>query len=167
MVRSLSIPSSNTPVQHFFLSYRLNGGFAKANQDDPYPEFETLEEWYEEMSTKMDCQARAIDYLLTHERDAPDFYTVDGKLVIPEVPPCDSELIKGRRILVYSEFCSMHPLMKNVRCLLTDEIIPADVNFDQVFKLYGHEAVSIDGKMSFKKRDQVIQKFLSSNSSAR
>lgn len=67
------------------------------------------------MSTKMDVCARICAHYLTHD-DVEDVTFEDGQAVFPETPiPPEEEIRKTRRIIIYSEFSSMAPLLQNVR----------------------------------------------------
>lgn len=65
------------------------------------------------MSTKMDVCARICAHYLAHD-DVGDVSFVDGKPVFPDtsVPPQAPQ--QKRRIVIYSEFSSMAPLLQNV-----------------------------------------------------
>ncbi|RDB19056.1 Transcription regulatory protein SNF2 [Hypsizygus marmoreus] len=127
--------SSSTRIQtkKFYLEYRTAVGYAKENPADLWPSFKTLEEWEPVKSTKMDVCAQICSHYLTHD-DVEDVAFVEGKPVFPEIVAIPGkEVLKTRRIIIYSEFSSMAPLLQNV------------------LRLYGIASLAINGKVTFDK----------------
>ena len=94
---------------------RLGAGYARLDTHDPLPKFNTLEEWLPKKSTKMDACARICQHLLSRD-DAPDPILENGQIIFPPPPPLQpGETPKQSvKILIYQEFPSLGPLLRNV-----------------------------------------------------
>jgi hypothetical protein len=102
-------------VSSFYIEHRMCVGFARLKLEDPIPEFKTLEEWEEKKSTKIDICARMCRHLLSHD-DAPKMVFGNGTVVFPPVPPSQpgKKVPQTVKILIYQEFPSLGPLLRNV-----------------------------------------------------
>lgn len=100
------------------MEYRTNLSYAKEDPASPNPTFNTLDEWEKKKSTKMTVCAQLCQYYLYRD-DVPDVEFHDGKPVLLKVAGGFHPNSKGhqrtRKILIYSEFPSLTPLLKNVR----------------------------------------------------
>ena len=97
--------------------------YPRRSLKDKIPKFKTLEEWQSHKSTKVDvCAQMAIH--LTSRDDAPDMVFKDGTVIFPDVPqsPLGEKILQDRKILIYQEFPSLGPLLRNVRGLLMASI---------------------------------------------
>ncbi|KAF8889787.1 P-loop containing nucleoside triphosphate hydrolase protein [Infundibulicybe gibba] len=126
-------------TKNFYLEYRMAFGFAREDPDTPIPVFKTLEEWAPVKSTKVDLCARLCKYLLSRD-DAPPISFHDGEASFPRLEPAVPSMQK-RRILIYQEFPSLGPLLRNV------------------LALYGVECCYIDGQLTLRRRREVVEKF--------
>jgi hypothetical protein len=101
------------------MEYRLNVGYAKSDPASPNPVFDTLEEWNQQKSTKMDVCAQICAYYLYRD-DVPDVVFEDGKPVLnypAGYHPNSQGHTRQRKVLIYAEFPSMTSLLRNVRML--------------------------------------------------
>jgi TATA-binding protein-associated factor len=87
--------------------------YAKVNPEDPDPVFTSLYEWEEAKSTKMDACAKICRHYLSRD-DVADVDFKDGQLVLPAHNPSGQPFTQRRRVLIYSEFPSMAPILRNV-----------------------------------------------------
>ncbi|KAF8800887.1 hypothetical protein BYT27DRAFT_7216694, partial [Phlegmacium glaucopus] len=125
----------------FYLEYRTAVGYAKEQSDAPNPVFNTFEEWLPMRSTKMDVCAQICSYYLWRD-DVLDVSFNNGVPVFPSLEDAPKGIgNKTRQILIYAEFPSMTPLLRNV------------------LDLYEVPSLAIDGTMSFDKRDGIITQF--------
>ncbi|KAJ3557756.1 hypothetical protein NP233_g11663 [Leucocoprinus birnbaumii] len=136
----LSMDDARIHTKTFYLEYRITVTFARREGDTgPLPVFKTLEEWYPEKSTKMDACGRITAHYLLDDR-VPDVICEDGEIMFPDVPQeFKDHPLQTRRIIIYSEFPSMTPLLQNV------------------LSLYGVESLAISGKNSLRERDDCVK----------
>lgn len=66
-------------LKKFYLEYRTAVGYAKDDPSAIWPSFETLKDWKEVKSTKMDICAQLCAHYLTHDQ-VEDVSFVDGCL---------------------------------------------------------------------------------------
>ncbi|KAJ3764543.1 P-loop containing nucleoside triphosphate hydrolase protein, partial [Lentinula raphanica] len=130
-------------TQKFYMEYRLNVAFAKTDPAAPNPKFETIEQWEKVKSTKMDTCAKICAHYLYRD-DVEDVDFREGKLLT--FPPNggyhpSQGHSRKRKILIYSEFPSVTPILRNL------------------LALYKIPSLSIDGTMSYDKRAQVVAEF--------
>ena len=99
----------------FYIEHRMCVGFAHLNLEDPIPVFKTLEEWQEQKSTKIDTCACMCSHLLTCD-DAPHMIFQEGTVIFPPIPPSGprEKILRDLKILIYQEFPSLGPLLRNV-----------------------------------------------------
>ena len=90
--------------------------YAKENPADPDPVFESLDQWEAEKSTKMDICARICRHYLSRD-DVEDVGFEHGQLFLPTFDPLGRPFTQNRRVLIYSEFPSMAPILRNVSAL--------------------------------------------------
>ncbi|TFK62822.1 hypothetical protein BDN72DRAFT_776663 [Pluteus cervinus] len=128
--------------KNFYIDLRTGVGYARYNTEDPIPKFDTLEQWRERKSTKFDACARMCQHILSRD-DAPEMIFQDGDIVFPEAPPLPpgTEPQQKIKILIYQEFTSLGPLLRNV------------------LDLYGIKYLHIEGEMTFEERARVVQQF--------
>ncbi|THU90177.1 hypothetical protein K435DRAFT_864524 [Dendrothele bispora CBS 962.96] len=107
------------------------------DHDGPIPVFITKEEWKAMKSTKIDIVMLACRWYLWHD-EVLDMEFRDGKAQFPNCIPMSDNTKRTRKILIYSEFITVTPLLKNI------------------LELYGMKSLSINGTMSFEWRDAVI-----------
>lgn len=93
-------------------------GYAVEGDRKDIPRFNSLEEWAERKSTKMDVLARICKHTLSSDR-APPVQFANGQAFFPQIPPLkpgerDTKAIK---IAIYQEFPSLGRVLHNV-CLL-------------------------------------------------
>ncbi|KXN81812.1 Chromatin-remodeling complex ATPase chain isw-1 [Leucoagaricus sp. SymC.cos] len=142
-------------TKKFYLEYRLAVGFAKDDVDDPLPTIKSLEEWEPIKSTKMDVCARVCAHYLSRD-DVLDVEFVNGEPIFPATPTSeDTEILKTRRIIIYTEFPSMAPLLTKAGL------------FHHPFILNGVQSLFINGKISFEQRAKTVKKFENPDSEAR
>ena len=79
----------------------------------PNPKFKGLDEWEPVKSTKMDACARICQHYLTQD-DVEDVTFEDGSPILDSSKPAGGLSSTTRRILIYAEFPSMTPLLRNV-----------------------------------------------------
>lgn len=90
-------------------------GYARRNLEEEIPHFDTLEQWEAKKSTKFDLCARMCVHLLSHDQ-APEIEFDEGVAVfhpVPEVPP-GAQAPMTTKVLIYQEFPSLGPLLRNV-----------------------------------------------------
>ncbi|GLB33117.1 putative helicase [Lyophyllum shimeji] len=126
----------------FYIEHRKCVGFARYDLTEAVPVFSTLTEWEEKKSTKFDTCARMCRHILTRD-DAPPMIFENGVVVYPDIPlPKPGEnILRETKILIYQEFPSLGPLLRNV------------------LELYGIRCMFIDGQTSLNKRAQIVDKF--------
>jgi hypothetical protein len=118
-----SVSNSNSIlgiVSHsFYLEYRQGVCFPrKSRQKERIPTFHTMDEWEKAKSTKFDVCAKLVSHLLKHD-DAPEIEVRDGKVTFPEIPRKYRKHPKqDTKILIYQEFPSLGPLLRNVSTLI-------------------------------------------------
>lgn len=107
----------------FYLPSRMGAIYPRRSLTEKIPHFKTLEEWQSRKSTKIDTCARMCRHLLSRD-DAPDMTFKDGQVVFPDVPQPrpGEEVAQERKILIYQEFPSFGPLLRNVRAPLTASV---------------------------------------------
>lgn len=90
--------------------------FCQEDPDAPIPQFNTLDEWNDMKSTKIDLAAKIVGHLLSRD-DAPEVQFVDGEAIFPQMPPTDptNPPTRERKVAIYQEFSSYRPIMQNVR----------------------------------------------------
>ena len=93
--------------------------YPRRSLTEKIPLFKSFEEWQNRKSTKIDACARMCRHLLSRD-DAPDMIFQDGQIIFPDVPQSlpGEEVSQDRKILIYQEFPSLGPLLRNVRGLL-------------------------------------------------
>ncbi|KAF5345577.1 hypothetical protein D9756_011032 [Leucocoprinus leucothites] len=145
----ISCSSGQIHTKKFYLEYRTAVGYAKEDPAEPCPTFKTLAEWEPVKSTKMDICARICSHYLTHD-DVDDVKFENGQaLFTPVIMEPGKEYSRKRRIIIYSEFTSMAPLLRNV------------------LQLYGLKTLSINGKISFEERDKRVKRLYDENDDSR
>ena len=119
----VSVSNSNSIlgiVSHsFYLEYRQGVCFPrKSRTKERIPTFRTINEWEKAKSTKFDVCAKLVSHLLKHD-DAPEIEVHDGKVTFPKFPPeCRERPKQETKILIYQEFPSLGPLLRNVSTLI-------------------------------------------------
>ena len=90
-------------------------GFARYNLEDPIPVFKALDDWEKQKSTKIDTCARMCRHLLARD-DCPEMLFENGAVTFPPIPaPNPGEQVsQDVKILIYQEFPSLGPLLRNV-----------------------------------------------------
>ncbi|KAJ3564613.1 hypothetical protein NP233_g8186 [Leucocoprinus birnbaumii] len=145
----MSASDARIHTKKFYLEYRLAVGYAKDDASSLLPSFKSLKEWNLKKSTKMDVCALVCAHYLADDR-VEDVSFQDGDVVLPDIPTeYNDDPQKTRRIIVYAEFPSMAPLLQNV------------------LSLYRLDSLVINGKHTFKQRDQTIKKFYDDKHPAR
>ena len=117
-----SVSNSNSILgivsHNFYLEYRQGVCFPRKSRKEPIPKFLTMDDWNKAKSTKFDVCAKLVAHLLKHD-DAPEIEVHDGKVIFPKIP---RELRKNpkqdTKILIYQEFPSLGPLLRNVSTLI-------------------------------------------------
>ncbi|KAF8054476.1 P-loop containing nucleoside triphosphate hydrolase protein [Lyophyllum atratum] len=136
-----SSSASSLSTTRFYLEYRTAVGFAKEDPDSPWPSFKTLQEWAPVKSTKMEVCAEICKHYLSRD-DVGDVTFANGVPVFPDIPANLAEKIRqNRRIIIYSEFSSMAPLLQNV------------------LELHGVPSLTLNGKMSVEQRNKHVRDF--------
>lgn len=102
----------------FYLPSRMGAIYPRLSLTEKIPLFNSLEEWQSHKSTKIDTCARMCSHLLSRD-DAPDMIFQDGRVIFPDVSqsPPGEKVSQDRKILIYQEFPSLGPLLRNVRGL--------------------------------------------------
>lgn len=79
------------------------------------PKFDSLESWEEKKSVKFDTCARLVKHILTSDL-APMVECKDGVVEFPPIPPPPRgvKVPQTRKVLIYNEFPSLMPLLRNV-----------------------------------------------------
>jgi hypothetical protein len=78
------------------------------------PVFKTLQQWEPVKSTKMDTCAKICRHMLTRD-DVPAVIFKEGQAIFPQIPtPIPGRVKKETKILIYQEFTSLGPLLRNV-----------------------------------------------------
>ncbi|KAJ3565622.1 hypothetical protein NP233_g7514 [Leucocoprinus birnbaumii] len=142
----LSSSDARIFTKKFYLEYRLTVAFARrAGEEGMLPKFHSLAEWEPKMSSKMEYCAQICEYQLIDDR-VLDIICKDGEIEFPDVP---EEFLanpqRTRRIIIYSEFPSLAPLLQNV------------------LSLHGVESLAINGKTSLKDRDLAVKHLYDDN----
>lgn len=106
-------PKLMASIQKFYHEYRSAVSYAKHNPEDPDPVFKSLDQWEDAKSTKMDVCARICRHYLSRD-DIEDIDFKDGQLVFPASNSSNQPFTQNRRILIYSEFPSVAPILRNV-----------------------------------------------------
>ena len=93
----------------------MSVGFARLNLDEEIPTFRSLEEWEGKKSTKIDTCARMCQHILTRD-DAMEISIKDGAVFFPPNPELapGATVSRKTKILIYQEFPSLGPLLRNV-----------------------------------------------------
>ncbi|KAF8057085.1 P-loop containing nucleoside triphosphate hydrolase protein, partial [Lyophyllum atratum] len=125
----------------FYIHHRMSVGFARLDMDDPIPIFHSLAQWDAQKSTKIDTCARMVRHILTDD-NTPDMIFEDG-VEYPDIPPPNpgEKVSQETKILIYQEFPSLGPLLRNI------------------LTLYGIQHKYIDGDTTFKQRDEIVHQF--------
>jgi len=99
----------------FYIDHRMSVGFARLDLDEKIPTFQTLEDWEAKKSTKIDTCARMCQHILTRD-DAPAISVNDGAIFFPliPIPALGNTVPRETKILIYQEFPSLGPLLRNV-----------------------------------------------------
>lgn len=112
--------SSKFTTRSFYIEYRMAVGYAtdESNATDEskprIPVFTTLEQWEPVKSTKMDACAKICQYMLTRD-NIPEPIFKDGQVIFPSITqPLQTGEKKETKILIYQEFTSLRPLLRNV-----------------------------------------------------
>ncbi|KAK7024577.1 hypothetical protein VNI00_016182 [Paramarasmius palmivorus] len=106
--------SGHWVTKNVYFDYRISVGFAKEDPATPNPKFNTLEEFHPMKSTKMDVCAQICRHYLKHDEiEDPTF--VNGEPIFPTAPDIPSEQPTPQecKIIIYAEFPSIIPLLKN------------------------------------------------------
>ncbi|KAF9523073.1 P-loop containing nucleoside triphosphate hydrolase protein, partial [Crepidotus variabilis] len=129
----------------FYIEYRMGVGYARKDLKDPIPSFKTLKGWRKRKSTKIDSCARICKYLTSSDR-AGTPRVEEGAIVFPPVPPLAPGLAekKTNKILIYQEFPSLGPLLRNI------------------LSLYKVDHLWIDGDTDYDKRAAIVKQFFNS-----
>lgn len=145
----------------FYIEHRMCVGFARLNLEDPIPTFESLEQWEQQKSTKLDTCARMCRHLLARD-DAPEMLFENGTVVFPPIPtPSPGEKVSQEdKILIYQEFPSLGPLLRNVSPP-SYQLIHYQLRHDrsQILALYDIKNLFMDGQTPFSKRAKIVQAF--------
>jgi TATA-binding protein-associated factor len=98
----------------------MSATYPRLSLTDKIPRFKTREDWESRKSTKVDICARMCFHLLSRD-DAPRMIFEDGAVIFPEVPkPMPGERVSQElKIVIYQEFSSFGPLVRDVCTLLT------------------------------------------------
>lgn len=99
----------------FYIEHRMCVGFARLDMEDPIPYFDTLDAWEKVKSTKIDTCARMCLHILARD-DAPEMSVDNGIVVFPDIASAkEGEKVSQKtKILIYQEFPSLGPLLRNV-----------------------------------------------------
>jgi TATA-binding protein-associated factor len=95
----------------------MSVGFARLNLEEKIPTFQTLDDWYMKKSTKIDACARMCQHILSRD-DAPEISIKEGTIFFPPIsdPALGETVSQETKILIYQEFPSLGPLLRNVSC---------------------------------------------------
>lgn len=122
---SIANSTAKYSTRNFYLDYRISVGYAKDESEDQSkddkdgiralaPTFTSLKEWEPKKSTKMDTCAKICRHMLTRD-DVPDVIFEEGQAIFPPIPPNPPDGGKKEtKILIYQEFTSLRPLLRNV-----------------------------------------------------
>ena len=101
----------------------MGATYPRLSLTDPIPRFNSLEEWDSHKSTKVDICACMCRHLLSRD-DAPEMSLRDGQVIFPDIPPPTpgENVQKEIKILIYQEFPSFGPLLRDVRALLSSPL---------------------------------------------
>ncbi|KAG5634213.1 hypothetical protein H0H81_002857 [Sphagnurus paluster] len=91
---------------------------------------------YDDVLLVVNPTAREMEIITEHANN-----TKESAALFPAIPPHEDGKQKTDKILIYQEFPSLTPLLRNI------------------LKLYGVESLSIDGQMSFQERTKVVWQF--------
>jgi len=89
--------------------------FARRMTDDimeDIPVFSTIAQWNLVKSTKIDTCARICEHFLTRD-DALEPVFDEGQVMFPPMPDA-AAINRTRKLLIYQEFPSLGPLLRNV-----------------------------------------------------
>lgn len=90
---------------------------SKDESESSVPEFTTLQQWEPVKSTKMDTCAKICQYMLTRD-NLPEPIFKGGQVIFPDIPRTSPTIEKKEtKILIYQEFTSLRPLLRNVTLL--------------------------------------------------
>ncbi|KAJ8690094.1 hypothetical protein PTI98_012931 [Pleurotus ostreatus] len=110
---------------------------------DPIPHFNSLEEWQPMKSTKIQSAVDlCVHFLASDEAGMP--YVLDGVLVLPPMPD-EATPSRQNKILIYQEYPSLGPLLRNI------------------LTLHGIQPLWIDGGMNTRARSKIVKKFHASD----
>ena len=89
--------------------------YARRDLKDPIPLFKTLDDWTSRKATKIDTCARICQYLTSSDR-ARVPKAENGSVIFPPIPPLKpgEQEKRTNKILIYQEFPSLGPLLRNV-----------------------------------------------------
>jgi TATA-binding protein-associated factor len=112
----------------FYIEHRMCVGFARLDLAEPIPVFGSLEEWEPKKSTKLDTCALMCRHLLARD-DAPEMIFESGTVVFPPIPTSTlgETIAQNNKILIYQEFPSLGPLLRNVSPSLSTNILRATI----------------------------------------
>jgi len=98
----------------------MSATYPRLSMTDKIPRFKTREDWESCKSTKVDVCARMCLHLISRD-DAPRMVFEDGAVIFPEVPkPMHGERVSQElKIVIFQDFPSFGPLVRDVRTLLT------------------------------------------------
>ena len=97
------------------MEHRQGVCFAREDPSEPIPHFESLEQWEEVKSTKIDTCCRLVKHLLSRD-NVPEPVFQDGEIFFPAIsePEPGREAPKEHKILIYQEFPMFCALLLNV-----------------------------------------------------
>lgn len=100
----------------FYIEHRKCTGYARRDLTEKPPKFNSLLEWEPKKSTKIDVCVRICKHLLSRD-DAPAMVFEKGQVIFPTipVPALEEEVSQTTKIIIYQEFPSHGPLLRNVR----------------------------------------------------
>lgn len=96
----------------FYVPHRLCIAYAREDIKDPIPHFSSIEEWEPVKSTKMQAVVDLCRHFLTRD-DAPRPHVSKGVLRFPKMPTTRT-FLQTLKILIYQEYPSMSPLLRQV-----------------------------------------------------
>ncbi|RXW12447.1 hypothetical protein EST38_g13407 [Candolleomyces aberdarensis] len=132
--------SRNISSQTFYIEHRMGVTFPREDPSDPIPVFKTIDEWKEQLGTKIHVLVQVSRYILTRD-DMPPVRFENGALIFSRPPMTNVRFTREVKIVIYQEFPSYTSLVINI------------------FRLYGIEVLSICGRDSFEQRAKVVKKF--------
>lgn len=144
----------------FYIEHRMCVGFARLDLEETIPTFESLEQWEEQKSTKLDTCARICRHLLASD-NAPDILIENGNAIFPPIPPptAGEQVSQQDKILIYQEFPSLGPLLRNVSSIYQLIHYELQPDWPQILDLYGIKHLFMDGQTPFTKRAKIVQAF--------